>query len=215
MFNELLTNFFFGLLLVIVLFSFYSYFWFFPSPFNTNFLSILFNRRDYASEYPFDSLLRCFMFSVVGFVLQITIPLACVMLKKFLTAQLSILDSLMICATPEIYAFCVHIIKLWIACTGRQTIEYIIYPGSNNEENDEEFVNGYSFLEQEYRDFRMELVTASGGKAYKIHYKLDPYKGSLIKEIIEVLPASIGLLIICFTGGLFGWLLTQNITLGL
>ncbi len=130
------------------------------------------------------------------------------MLKRLLTSQLSMLDSLMICTIPAICTLCLYIRQLWITYTGGQNIEFIVYQGSNNEENDEEFMYRYSLLGQEYRDFRMELVDASGRKAYTMRYKSDPCKGSLIKEMIEVLFASSGLLAICLAGGLFGWFLT-------
>jgi hypothetical protein len=198
MLSELFLDFILGLLLIVILSSLYVSFWFLPSPFNTSLLESLFSEEDSDSLKSFLLNLAVLLTSCI---FQITIPLGCVVLKRFLTSQLAILDVLIICTIPAICLFCISLLRISTNHTGKQKVEFIIDKKS--------FEKTYSLsLEGKYKDFKMELVEEKelGLKLCKVSFTADLPEYLPIELMPEILPIG-GLLAICLSGGLIGYFL--------
>jgi hypothetical protein len=170
MLSELFFDFIFGILLTISLGSLYGYYWFIPSPFNTSFLEAIFGQDDSTNENHLKSFLGFLIFFLISFIIQIFIPLGCVILKRFLTSQLAILDVLIICTSPAVCLICITLISWWAYYTDKRKLELTIYPASSNKRFDPNL----------FKDLPI-----------------------LIREISPIG----GLLAICISGGLIGYLL--------
>jgi hypothetical protein len=185
MLSELL-DFILGLVLTVVLVRLCCDFWFLPSPFNSSLLESLLSEDDNNS---LKSFLASLTFVLTSFILQMTIPLGCVTLKRFLTSQLSILDVLIICTTPAICLFCLNLVSLWTYYIGNQKVEFNTHLGSS----DKGFKPKYSSLTKKDKDFLLEWSDVNPLRDLPI----------LIREVFPI----IGLLAICLSGGLIGYLL--------
>jgi len=198
MLSELFLDFIFGLLLIVILSSLYVSCWFLPSPFNTSELKSLFSEEDSDS---LKSFMTCLTVVVTSFIFQITIPLGCVALKRFLTSQLSILDVLIICTAPAICLFCISIASLWTDYTGKRKVEFVVDRKSFKK-------TFFSSFEEIYKDLNVELVDEEqlGRKVCKISFTNNRIEDLRIELMREILPIG-GLLAICLSGGLIGYFL--------
>jgi hypothetical protein len=201
MLSELSLDFIFGFLLTVIIVSQYSSCWFMPSPFNLDVLKYLFIQDKSAEEDSLKKLLFYFALVSISFILQLTIPLGCVLLKRFLTSQISILDIIIICTAPAIWFFYLSIVNLWTDYRGRK-LEFTIYPGSS----DKGFENKYSSLSNTYKDFRIESIDNAelGTQSYKINFTANPPESLPIGRLIREIFLIGGLLVTCLSGGLIG-----------
>jgi hypothetical protein len=201
MLSELFLDFIFGLLLIVIFSSLYVSFWFLPSPFNTSELESLFSEEDSDS---LKSFLVSLTFVLISFVFQTAIPLGCVGLKRFFTSQISILDVLIICTAPAICLFCITIASLWTSYTGERKVAFTI-----DTIDKKGFKKIYSsLLEGKHKNLKIELIEEKelGSEVYEVSFTTDQPAHLPINLMGEILPIG-GLLAICLSGGLIGYLL--------
>ena len=197
MISDLFFDSIFGLLLIVILSSIYASFWFLPSPFNTSLLKSLFSEEDSDS-------LKSFLLSLavllISCIFQIAIPSGFVVLKQFLTSKLLVLDVLIICTAPAICLFCVSLLRISTNHTRKRKVSFILDKTS--------FEKMYSSSsEGKYKEFKVESIDGKelGSELYKVSFTADP-EYLQIDIMGEVLSIG-GLLAICLSGGLIGYLL--------
>jgi hypothetical protein len=201
MLSELYLNFIFGLLLTVIIVSLHTSCWFLPSPFNLDVLKYLFSHKKNSEEDSLKHFLVYLTLISISFIIQLTIPLGFVLLKKFLTSQISILDVIIICTAPAIWFFYTSLVNLWTDYAGRR-VEFTVYPGSS----DKGFENKYSSLSKKYKDFRIESIDNAevGTQSYKINFTASPPGSLPIERLIREIFFIGGLLVTCLSGGLIG-----------
>ena len=122
MLSRFLINLILGGLLTISLLNLYRYLWFIPSPFNMDWLKDLYRHKEYTDEYSFKSYLACYIFVLLSFSIQISISSIYVSIKRILTSQLSILDSIIICTIPALYSLSLVLLG-WAEFSSEQNLE--------------------------------------------------------------------------------------------
>ena len=124
----LFIDFLCGSLLTFLVFKFYFYCWWSPSFLNMDWLKRFINNEE---DYPIYKYALCVLGVVISFVVQFSLPAGCLVIKKLLSSELSIFDSVAICSVPTVYIWVDKLRWLWVDYTDGREMKFPFYPGSS------------------------------------------------------------------------------------
>ena len=205
--KTLFINLLCGSLLTFLLSKFYTYCWWGPSFFNMDWIEGFTRKKE---GYPFYQYVLCILGVVTSFTVQFLLPAGCLIIKKLLSSQISIADSVIICSVPVVYLLAETLRWAWIDYTSGREMTVPIYLGSSTSPSSIERMKEQlielqgDVTTEEIKNQETEVI------GYVFKYRKKKTKSlSIIEDVNSFLFVLGGYLVICLIGGLLGYWLLQ------